>query len=174
MLSRAIAIIEKEMNGGSSLLQEDSMGRVQNALQALVAAADVKSLDVSRVQALIQTDDSQPSGAPAAAAYENKSGGILETLEDMLEKAQAQQSEAQKAEMTAAHNFAMLKQGLEDAMAAATKELDQSKKAKAKAEEAKAEAEGELERVNTELAADTTRLKDLKHECMTKAEEYGA
>merc|ERR1719389_88840 len=67
--------------------------------------------------------------------------------------------------MTAAHNFAMLKQGLEDAMKAANKELAESK-------EAKAEAEGELERTNTELAADETRLKDLQHECMTKAEEY--
>merc|ERR1719316_1275761 len=65
--------------------------------------------------------------------------------------------------MTAAHNFEMLKQGLEDATAAATKELDASKKA---------EAEGELERTNTELAADETKLKDLQHECMTKAEEY--
>jgi chromosome segregation ATPase len=74
--------------------------------------------------------------------------------------------------MTAAHNFAMLKQGLEDAMKASNKELAESKKAKAKAEEAKAEAEGELERTNTELAADETRLKDLQHECMTKAEEY--
>merc|ERR1719287_272448 len=117
------------------------MDRVSQALKSLVDAAGVRSLDVSRVQ-------------------------------DMLEKAQAQQSEAQKAEMTAAHNFAMLKQGLEDAMKAVSKELAESKKAKAKAEEAKAEAEGELERTNTELAADTTRLKDLKHECNTKAEEY--
>merc|ERR1719253_2506593 len=160
------------MNGGSSLLQEDTMGRVSQALQSLVNAADVRSLDKSRVAALLQSDDSQPAGAPAAAAYENKSGGIVSTLEDMLEKAQAQQSEGQKAEMTAAHNFAMLKQGLEDAMAAAKKELADAKKAKATAEEAKAEAEGELERTNTELAADTTRLKDLKHECSTKAEEY--
>merc|ERR1719421_877283 len=66
----------------------------------------------------------------------------------------------------------MLKQGLEDATAAAKKELAESKKQKAGSEEAKAEAEGELERTNTELAADTTRLKDLQHECMTKAEEY--
>merc|ERR1719253_338889 len=131
MLSRAIAIIEKELNGGASLLQSDSMDRVAQALKSLVDAASVKSLNVARVQALLQSDDSQPSGAPAAAAFENQSGGILSTLEDMLEKAQAQQSEAQKAEMTAVHNFAMLKQGLEDAMKAAKKELAEAKKGKA-------------------------------------------
>merc|ERR1719253_120167 len=117
------------------------MDRVAQALKSLVDAASVKSMDVSRVQALLQTDDSQPAGAPAAAAYENQSGGILETLEDMLEKAQAQQSEAQKAEMNAEHNFQMLKQGLEDAVANQTKEMSAAKKAKALAEEAKATAE---------------------------------
>merc|ERR1719253_2340118 len=160
------------MNGGSSLLQEDTMGRVSQALQSLVNAADVRSLDKSRVAALLQSDDSQPAGAPAAAAYENKSGGIVSTLEDMLEKAQAQQSEGQKAEMTAAHNFAMLKQGLEDAMAAAKKELAESKKAKASAEEAKAEAEGELEETKKSISEDQQTLKDLQHECMTTAEAY--
>merc|ERR1719453_2213806 len=65
--------------------------------------------------------------------------------------------------MTAAHNFAMLKQGLEDAMASAAKQLAESKKA---------EAKGELERTETELAADEKKLKDLQHECMTKAEEF--
>jgi hypothetical protein len=33
-LGQAIAIIEKEMNGGASLLQSDSMDRVAQALQA--------------------------------------------------------------------------------------------------------------------------------------------
>merc|ERR1719454_1193381 len=148
------------------------MSRVGAALQALVDAVPLNVADKSRIQALLQDDDSQPAGAPAAKAYESQSGGIMDLLEDMLEKSQAQQAEAQKAEMTAAHNFAMLKQGLEDATAQANKELAEAKKAKAGAEEAKAEAEGELERTNTELAADEKRLKDLQHECMTKAEEY--
>merc|ERR1719253_1356166 len=160
------------MNGGSSLLQEDTMGRVSQALQSLVNAADVRSLDKSRVAALLQSDDSQPAGAPAAAAYENKSGGIVETMEDMLEKAEAQASEQQKAEMTAAHNFAMLKQGLEDSMANAAKELSDAKKAKGAAEETKAEAEGELERTNKAIADNQKSLKDLQHECMTTAEAY--
>merc|ERR1719253_1859279 len=160
------------MNGGSSLLQEDTMGRVSQALQSLVNAADVRSLDKSRVAALLQSDDFQPAGAPAAAAYENKSGGIVETMEDMLEKAEAQASEQQKAEMTAAHNFQMLKQGLQDAMAQEEKEMAEAKKNKAGAEEAKAEAEGELERTQKAIADNQKQLKDLQHECMTTAEEY--
>merc|ERR1719321_2313820 len=63
-------------------------------------------------------------------------------------------------------------QSLEDAVANQDKELSESKKAKALAEEDKATAEGELERVKKEIAADTKKLKDLQHECMTKAEDH--
>jgi len=173
MLSRAIAIIEKEMSK-SSFLQTGFAQRIADALTPLVAAAQVNSADKAKVMALIQanSDDSQPAGAPQAAAYENQSGGILETLEDMLEKAQDQQAEAQKAEMTAEHNFQMLKQGLEDAVATETKEMAEAKKAKALAEETKAEAEGNLERTEKQIADDKKSLKDLQHECMTTAEDY--
>jgi len=138
----------------------------------------VRSLDKAKVQALLQSssDDElsldQPGGAPAAKAYESSSGGILSTLEDMLEKSQAQQSEGQKAEMTAAHNFAMLKQGLEDAIKNQGKELADAKKAKSAAEETKATAEGELMETNKAIADDQKTLKDLQHECMTTAEAY--
>ena len=50
--------------------------------------------------------------------------------------------------------------------------LFRSKKAKALAEEDKAVATGELERVQKEIAAATKKLKDLQHECMTKAEDH--
>merc|ERR1719271_420381 len=93
-------------------------------------------------------------------------------MEDMLEKSEAQASEQQKAEMTAAHNFEMLKQGLEDAMKQEEKELAEAKKNKAGAEEAKAEAEGELERTQKAIADNSKQLKDLQHECMTTAEAY--
>ena len=49
--------------------------------------------------------------------YKAKSGGILDTLEDMLEKAKAEHADAQKAEMNAKFDFDMLKQKLEDAIA---------------------------------------------------------
>jgi uncharacterized coiled-coil protein SlyX len=74
--------------------------------------------------------------------------------------------------MEANHNFKMLKQSLEDSVANQEKELAESKKAKALAEEDKAVATGELERVQKEIAAATKKLKDLQHECMTKAEDH--
>merc|ERR1719247_699128 len=123
------------------------MSQVTSALQTVLDASSVNSHDKAKVQALLQSssDDwlSQPAGAPDAAAYESHSGGILETLEDMLDKAQAQQAEAQKAEMNAKHNFEMLAQKLNDAIKHEGQELDDAKKDKSESEEAKATAQGE-------------------------------
>jgi hypothetical protein len=178
MLRRAIAILEKEMSK-TGFLQTSSMSKVKDALSALVLAEGVRGVsgtDAARLAALLQDGDKdldfQPAGAPDPAAYKSKSGGIVSAMEDMLEKAEAQRAEGQKAEMEANHNFKMLKQSLEDAVANQDKELADSKKAKALAEEDKAVAEGELERVQKEIAADEKKLKDLQHECMTKAEDH--
>jgi len=180
MLRRAIAILEKEMSK-TGFLQTSSMSKVKDALSALVMAEGitvrgVSGADAARLAALLQDSDKdldfQPAGAPDPAAYKSKSGGIVSAMEDMLEKAEAQRAEGQKAEMEANHNFKMLKQSLEDAVANQDKELSESKKAKALAEEDKAVAEGDLERVQKEIAADEKKLKDLQHECMTKAEDH--
>ena len=52
-----------------------------------------------------------------SARYKAKSGGIVATMEDMLEKAKAELADGQKAEMNAKFDFDMLKQKLEDAIA---------------------------------------------------------
>merc|ERR1719473_456035 len=74
--------------------------------------------------------------------------------------------------MNGKFNFDMLQQKLKDQIAAENKELAETKKDKAGSEEEKATAEGELERTNKDLGEDKTKLKDLQHECMTKAETH--
>merc|ERR1719316_322813 len=154
-----------------SFVQTDGMKKVTEALNGLLNAAAVNAMDKVKVQALLQAQsgdedlDLQPAGAPDPAAYKAKSGGIVATLEDMLEKAKAEHADAQKAEMNAKFDFDMLKQKLEDAVAVGNKE-------KAAAEEAKAVAEGELETADTGVADDSKKLNDLQQECMTKASDY--
>jgi hypothetical protein len=177
MLRRAAAIIEREMKGGS-FLQSDSMSKITDALQTLVTAHSVTSLDKSKVQALLQSADKdedwlgQPVGAPAAAAYESQSGGILDVLEDMLEKAEAQQADGQKAEMVAKHNFEMLAQKLKDSIKHQNDEMDRAKKAKAEADQARSTAEGELATATKMLNEGEKMLSDLQNDCMTKATEF--
>jgi len=183
MLTRAIGIIEREM-AKHSFIQGDSesMKKVTDALQGLLDAASVNVMDKVKIQSLLQAQSTdgdmdlanalQPAGAPDPAAYKAKSGGIVATMEDMLEKAKAEQADAQKAEMNAKFDFDMLKQKLEDAIAVGNKELGETKTEKAAAEEAKAVAEGELETADKGVADDSKKLQDLQQDCMTKATEY--
>merc|ERR1719201_1907055 len=65
-------------------------------------AGMVNSQDRTKVQALLQAQTAegeddlelQPAGAPDPAAYKSKSGGIVDVLEDMLEKAEAEEAKA--------------------------------------------------------------------------------
>merc|ERR1719163_1018119 len=109
MLKRAHGIIEKEMAGGASMLQLKNAGSLTEALTAMVQASVFSSADASRLTALAQTGaDDEDTGAPAAAVYESHSGGILDTLAGLLEKAEAQLDEARAKETAAKNNFEML------------------------------------------------------------------
>merc|ERR1719446_1321799 len=79
-------------------------------------------------------------GAPAAAVYKGQSGGIIDTLEGLLEEAEGQLDAARKKETTALHNFEMLKQSLEDSVKNSNKDMKASKKALAESGEMKAVA----------------------------------
>merc|ERR1719299_209065 len=156
------------------------MKKVSDALTAVMEAAMVDIGDKAKVQALLQAqtaeDDMdlelQPAGAPDPAAYKSKSGGIVDVLEDMLEKAKAELADAQKAEMNSKFDYDMLKQKLEDATKFGEKELGETKAAKAAAEEAKATGENDLAVAEKAVAESSKHLSDLQNECMTAATEY--
>jgi len=179
MLERAIGIIEREMAKNSFVQTGAGMTKVVAAIQALLDGATAFDAgDKLKLQSLLQAGsgdeslDLQPAGAPDPAAYKSQSGGIVSAMEDMLEKARAEQSDGQKAEMTANHNFEMLKQKLEDAIKVANNNLDETKANKAAYEEGKAEAQGVLDATTKQKGEDETKLKDVQTECMTKAEAF--
>merc|ERR1719503_278902 len=107
---------------------------------AIIDAAGLASADKSKLLAFVQNqdsddDDDEDTGAPAPDAYKSKSGGIVDTIEDMKDKAEAQLSDARKAEMKTKHNYDMLKQGLDDTLAADKKDLAEQKSNLAAAQE---------------------------------------
>jgi len=174
-LERAIGIIEKEMKGGASMMQLKEAGSVVQALQAMVQAQGLSSADGQKLTALIQsTNEDEDSGAPDPAVYENQSGGILDVLNDLLEKAQGELDDARNKETSDMQNFQMLKQSLTDEIKFANKEMDEAKKSKSESAEGKATAEGDLDVASKDLAEDIKELQGLHHNCMTKAEEFEA
>jgi len=176
-LERAVGIIEKEMKGGASMMQLKKAGSVVQALETMVKAETLSTAEGARLTALVQDkqeSDDDDAGAPAAAAFSNQSGGVVDVLNDLLEKAQTQLDTARTKEETDVQNFEMLSQSLKDEVKFANKEMDEAKKSKSESQEAKATAEGDLTVTQKDLDEDLETLGGLHHDCMTKANDFEA
>merc|ERR1719253_762795 len=128
-------------------MQLASANNVVQALAVMVQATSLSSADASKLSALLQSsqqaeDASEDAGAPAAAVYKSASGGIIQTLQDLYDKGEAQLEESRKTETQSTQAYQMLKQSLEDSIKYANKDMDKAKKALATSAEAQATAEG--------------------------------
>jgi len=83
-------------------------------------------------------------------------------------------SSLRKAETSAKHNYAMLKQSLEDQMAADQKSLSEGRASKAASDEAKAGAEGDLAVAVKDLADSKATLQATNANCMQTAADHEA
>jgi chromosome segregation ATPase len=177
-LGRAIGIIEREMaKGASAFAQIDtsSLNKMTQALSTVMEAAGMTGSDRGKLTALLQSqddDDDEETGAPAAATYESKSGGIVDVLNSMKEKAESELADLRKAEGAARQNFNMLKSSLEGKIAADTKDLDEEKSAIAEANQGKSEAEGDLSMTTKDLAAANNNLATVHGDCLTVASDH--
>merc|ERR1719229_1123279 len=156
-----------------------NMNGALQAFRAILDAAALSSSDQQKLTALVQSqqgddaDDDEP-GSPAAAAYKTHSGNILDVLEDLKEKAEGQLSDLRKAEVNTKHNFDMLKQSLDDQMAADTKDMNDEKAGKAAAEGSKASAQSDLDMTNKELANSQKQLATAQSSCVKIAADHDA
>merc|ERR1719221_1127067 len=150
---------------------KDMAGLIQS-LGALVDAAAFPAADKQKLLALVQAqqnsnndDEDADLGAPAASVYKTHSGGILDVLEDMKEKAEEQLASLRKAEVNAKHNFALLKQSLEDQLKFDNKDKDDITATRTSCVEEKAVAEGELSICIRYLADSEAALESAKQTC---------
>merc|ERR1719195_627014 len=182
-LERAIGVLSKEMEKNPAALAQidtSSTERLVQTLGAVISAAGFAGADKTKLITLIQsqqgtTEDDQDTGAaPAAAVYKSHSSGIIDVLEDMKEKAEGELSDLRKEETNSKHNYDMLKQSLDDQMAADTKDMDDEKAAKAEASEGKATAEGDLEETVKMLKDTKESLSTASSSCMTTASDHEA
>merc|ERR1719478_1689028 len=161
------------------MMQLQSASNVAQALAIMVEATSLSTADGAKLTALLQNsqeseDGSDSLGAPAAQVYKNKSGGIIETMQDLYEKGEAQLEEARKTETKNIHAYELLAQSLKDEIKYANQDLDKAKKSLAKSEETEAAAQGDLEVTSKDLAEDIKDLASLHQECMTGAEDFEA
>jgi len=172
-LERAVAVLNREaLKGGASMLQLKGAEDIAQAMDAMVRASMLTSADSSRLTALVQNiqgdSDSQASSSSTRAV------SVVETLENLLDKAAMQLETARKTEATNAQHYAMLKQSLEFEIRAGQKDMDTTRKALATSEEAKATAQGDLSVSKADHQEDTNTLESLHQDCMTGAEDFQA
>ncbi len=89
-----------------------------------------------------------------------------------MEKAPSEFEGARANQKSYLQNFVMLKPSLSDEIKCAYMEIDGAKKSKSGSEQTKATAEGDLEVTSAVLQEDLDTLGSLRHDCMTKAEEF--
>lgn len=176
-LQRSISLLNREIAKGTpAMLQLKGMQDITQAMDAMVQASVINSADASRLTALVQSADTESDGAslgaPDPAAYKHPSASIVTTLEDLLDKAEAQLETARKTEATNARNYQMLKQSLTDEISAGDKDMAETKKNLAASEEAKAVAEGDFSTTDADLKEDITTSSALHQDCTTGAEDF--
>jgi len=181
-LTRAVAVFQSEMRKHPSFLAQVDTSNLKNLMHSMslvIDAAALSSADQRTLLAFVQSQqsaeaDDEDLGAPAPAAYKTHSRDIVDLLEDLKEKAEVQLSELRKAEVSAKHNYEILKQSLEDQVAADTKELEEEKTAKAAVEAVKKTAEGDLMSTVKDLANAKETLESTKTKCTTVSADHEA
>merc|ERR1719183_307225 len=173
-LTRAIGILSKEMaKNPAAFAQLQSSSNIQNVVQAMTAVVDAAGFsghDKQKLMSLVQSsensdDDDEDVNAPAAAVYKTHSTGIFDLLEDLKEKAEEELAALRKAETNTKQNYEMLKQSLEDSIAADTKAKDEASAAK---------AEGDLAMTEKALDDAKTALAEANADCMQVAADHEA
>merc|ERR1719420_2819510 len=153
---------------------------IEIAVKVLGKIIDSGSISIGtrrQIEGLLQTgsmDSNEFSfrhGQPQAkqVAYESKSGGIVEKIEEMKEKAEETLTEARNAETKAANDFDMLEQSLNNGITVANDKISTAKSASGLTTEELNKAKGDLGSTEAAKAADEKALAELKHECETTA-----
>jgi len=197
MLTRASAVLEKNLKASKQEAVQEALVKLTSTLTTVVDSSFVSLQDKNLVESLLQkVDDSNPKDdidvsllqdakeQPVASlaqqpqasqvAYEGSSGAILQTLEDLREKAETSRAASQKEEMQTAHAFNLYEQSTKAEIGAQEEQLETAKKRLNKNQETKARAEGEIETVKAALADSQKYLKDTQQECMERASEFEA
>eukprot|EP00441_Pelagodinium_beii_P043927 CAMPEP_0197649010 /NCGR_PEP_ID=MMETSP1338-20131121/28096_1 /TAXON_ID=43686 ORGANISM="Pelagodinium beii, Strain RCC1491" /NCGR_SAMPLE_ID=MMETSP1338 /ASSEMBLY_ACC=CAM_ASM_000754 /LENGTH=667 /DNA_ID=CAMNT_0043223105 /DNA_START=85 /DNA_END=2088 /DNA_ORIENTATION=+ len=169
-IERAINTLEKEeKKGAAALVQVQNAPNLLQALKVMMDASMLGEDDAKKLSSLLQDGDGQ---APVPAAYEKKTGGVVEMLEDMLDKSKDELSELRKKEMTAKNNFELVTQSLQDELKFNKESQQKSKKVQAEQQTVKAGAAKDLQEAQSTLDLNKKTLADFSADCRQEAADY--
>eukprot|EP00933_Yihiella_yeosuensis_P031050 TRINITY_DN245_c0_g2_i1.p1 TRINITY_DN245_c0_g2~~TRINITY_DN245_c0_g2_i1.p1 ORF type:complete len:683 (-),score=267.61 TRINITY_DN245_c0_g2_i1:90-2138(-) len=176
-LEKALLVLQKQEASGksASLLQVQRAPNVMAAVDAMVSASMISTGDAAGLSSLLQKFKAQDEEfQPDPAAYEKKSGGVIELIEDLYDKSKGELAELRKKETGAVNSFDMTAQALNDEIKFRTEEQEKARAQQAEQNKLTSDTQKELDQTLKDLSADKKELKDLEVDCKRKAEEYAA
>jgi hypothetical protein len=194
-LSRAVEMLKAN---SAALLQGKSVTKIQDMVNAVSAVVDSSSVDAAlkgklasllqaakRGQAGLEQDDDfdkkerkyalaqeDETSAPKAAAFESSTGGIVDTVVAMQEKAEDTLSELRKKEMADQNSYSLIAAGLTRDISHIKEKLADATQNKATSMQKQEQAGSKLSETQTSKAADEEFLATLRTDCQTKASEW--
>jgi len=170
MLRRAYSILKRATNKGGAFLQaSDKMNEVIAALGAIVDAAWMQPEKATKIKSFMD-DDLSLAQAPQASTsnYDSKSGGILQTIDEMRDQVQADLQAARTAETKGKHANELFQQGAANEVKIFQDQLAQAQSNKATATTKLGNAQKSLKAEQETLAADQAYLQETQHSCADK------
>merc|ERR1719335_190995 len=142
-LDRALIVLKKQSADVPQFLQGDAVALLQEVAKKTKVPASAKRTLLSFL-ALRSRQDPLAVSAPQASAYEFQSGGVVEMLENLMDKFMDEKRELEKDEMGAKHAHDLMMLDLKDSISGAESMRGQKAKIKATREETAAAAKGDL------------------------------
>merc|ERR1740121_3139058 len=169
-MQRAIAVLKKQAHDR----KQASFVQVADQVSALQRLSLIPESAKRAIDAFVQEEPAEglEVSAPEAHGYEIQSHGVVEMLENLLDKFVSERTALEQEEMNAKHAYDMLMQDLTAQIEQATQDREEKAELKAKTLQAKADAEGDLEDTTTTRDADQKYLDDLTATCEQKATDF--
>lgn len=178
---RAVAQLKQGMSFAQ--LGQGNFEGVKLALQRIIESVSIiADAPTEKLQSFIQstsgdTDELAVSfktalRQPEEKAFESKSGAILETVEQMQEKAEKQLADLRQKEMQNNHEFEMLADTLNTEIKETNAKLAAAQSLKASCEEKLAQAQEDLGATEKTKADDEAYSHTVKQESQMKAQEF--
>jgi len=184
-IEKAVILLKREMSlAQGKVAHKPDIRKVASALGSLVNAAWMDQGDQRALKGLLQ--DAQNQGAAQSSSssenddlkftvHKKEASGtdaILQSLQDMKQKAEETLSNARMNEMKSNHNYQMMIASLEESMTLSKTKLSESTALKAQLTEASGKAKGEIGDTKQSKIADQLYLKGLTRECETAAADW--
>jgi hypothetical protein len=172
-LKKSLAFIQ---SSGGSVSEQDQQGvnAIAQSLGQIAEAAFVTTQQRQKIQAFFQEKEDADDALTFRTHLMGGGGSeaIIETLEEMEDKASESLTKTRNEEMQAANAHALLKQSLENEIKNGKKELAEATHLKQVLTEKLAQAEKDSATEKKGLSEDEAYLRDLKRSCQTRAQEF--